>query len=343
MPSVVTYNVGAGNLFPFFQGGRRALVDNSRLDEQLAAIAALDADIICLQDVTSDKLRRAYHWNFGGTHGCVFQSQAPSNLARACGELLYIFTASSLATVVYATGLSSCSWSCIVALYGLCYLLSRACLRDSALCLFLYGSVRGGLVVLYRRDLFGFVRAETVPFVDQALDVLSDLRPKCFQVVELRQATAPNPKLFIVHAHCGARGGAQVAEAASVAADLYHAASVGSDVLLLGDFSEEEARAGDGEEIVELLANYGLCDTAILAHGAGALGEPHRGAHMFQRGRSRVVKRAVVFEQSGDHGDNGDNGHKVGGLLVLGTEFCLFPPRPAYVPNVSGSAGPDTR
>ena len=85
MLSILTFNVFTGSPLPWIRNGSFALYGSARLSEQLAQVAELGADIICLQELHCDGVLDAYRAAFGDTHECVCERRCPGVRARAAG------------------------------------------------------------------------------------------------------------------------------------------------------------------------------------------------------------------------------------------------------------------
>ena len=188
--SVVTYNLFIGTALSVFPPKTPLLGGASctRLAPQLAAVAALKADVLGLQEVHKDSLVDSYRDAFAATHALVhgvFHNALGLGILVAWRVVISCCALAALGCLALAGDpplSASPTYWVLAALAALCssfFLVHKGVVAYH----FLTGRVHGGLALLLRRSTFA-VRASYVRnFTHQNGDILNLLRPRAFQVV----------------------------------------------------------------------------------------------------------------------------------------------------------------
>ena len=289
MPGFLTFNVFVGSPFPCVRGGTTSLEGSSRLARQLEAVAALEADVVALQEVYGGGILDAYTRHFSDTHDALAVRQPATVLGRLSAFLLpltvgilvgacFLLVATAdddddVAVVVTAVGAAT------VVGWAVAWLL----LRHSALLVFLAGDVAGALVVLVRRGAFEVVTdAAFYPFADQNGDPMNHFRPRGFLVVNLRDRTTGD-HVCVVNVHTNALGADAHRAHQTEAAFAVATTAKNTLAVVLGDMNANFDAAS-----VRCHATYQLAD-AYSAHGDdGGGGATWVGTNRLSHGHMRV-------------------------------------------------------
>ena len=274
--TILTFNVFMGSPIPSCCCGTRALGGSRRQKAQIAALRALDADVMCLQEVADSSLITAYEMGLGGEYASVWSAAVPGWRARVGAEAMFLAAAATFALLLYVMlavipGSAHISESpgpaiATLAVYGF----ARRELPHTALGTFLLGDVAGCLVTLYRVRKFSLEVFETVRLRNQEGDFMNMYRPRCVQFVALK-ARARDVRYVLTHVHVNALGatearGPQLAECAAYAVATEDLAST---VVMLGDFNAPR----DAPELAALHSTYHLVDT-LAERGAAFRDRP---------------------------------------------------------------------
>ncbi len=279
---IVTFNVFTGSPIPYLWGGTPSLAGSSRLQAQLDAVEALDADVVCLQEIYCDSVLRAYRERFGAEYAFVveYERRAAGVIAAevavlvaalilfgALKGLMYVLL--QLLRFEQAGGKDASSLGWNAATFGVLWIILRVALRDTALVTFFNGSVKGFMATMYRMNQCALGHATTTFFNDQQGDIENVFRPRAFQIARLSHL-ASGQVLTLVHVHTNALGPtsvrrAQVAEAINATKQL-SSATVRPDgvTILLGDFNDAE----DSDTVRCCSADFGFVDSGVK-HGSG--------------------------------------------------------------------------
>ena len=262
---VLTFNVFMGSPLPCCCG-TRSLPNSTRLRQQLRALTALDADILCLQEVTTSDLVRRYGAALGPSYAPVWKPSVPPLRACVAAELLLLCLTGLLFLVLYGAAINHITQFGAAFLWLTIYVFLWRALAHSVVFQFLLGNVAGSLVLFYRRSVFSLVLYDSMRLESEVGDALNAFRPRCVQFVELR-AAAGGARYIITHIHANALG-PTAARAAQLAEGTRHALETEDGVtvsLLLGDFKVPPDEAG-----VRRLAACGLRDTLLRGEGPEA-------------------------------------------------------------------------
>ncbi len=264
---ILTFNVFAGSPVPvqWLFGGTSSLQNSKRLRAQLQAVRAVDADVICLQELYCDNVLASYMLEFGDEYQFAVQRDRKL-LGVAAGEIIILLLASIAWPLARAAmgDVSSCLSLFISGVLTAClWLTLRVTMRHSALLAFFNGRVKGFMATMWKRSVFELSDDETLYFTEQRGDIENLFRPRAFQLLHLKHRMT-NYLYTFIHIHTNALGQSylrarQVHEAVNAAG----VANRGSLVTLLGDFND-----GEDSEPVRTAVKCGFVD-AFRAHGTG--------------------------------------------------------------------------
>ena len=207
--SLLTYNIYAGP--PLFTSQAGSLEFGTRLRRQLDDISKLSPDIVCLQEVLADAVRRRIIHRLGSEYDACYVRDSS---ARSTGLRLFVHAllVSTLSAAMYAAARiawhATADWGWATAAGVLAWLVVTPCCHATSktiLCGFISGDTYPvGLLILTKKATLRTVGSPLArPFRDQDGDWMNLVRPRgvLWQRVVMR---ADGGTLWIANTHADA-------------------------------------------------------------------------------------------------------------------------------------------
>ena len=201
---ILSYNVFIGSPLPYLRGGTPSLHGTGRLEKQARQVAALNADIICLQEAFCLDVIRGYKRALGSEYAAIYHHVRPPCRAFTSmfiiyllfTGLFYVFLKLILVfsfiwpVLTSSTSLWNTFWD--IATVGGALFLVHFSFNKSAVKAFLLGSVQAGTAILYRRSKVSPVAHGVRDFLEQRGDGLNVHRKRGYQYALFKMVPPPH-------------------------------------------------------------------------------------------------------------------------------------------------------